>query len=91
MTKQAETSVEQICMERYVQPSGVEIKLCLLEIPVEGLVGYPYTVERKVEGRWQQRDYGLTYGKAMLKMSQHRDFEKSIGSLFTLRGNADIE
>ncbi len=79
--------VEQIHMERYIQPSGVEVKLCLLEIQREGLVGYPYTVERKVDDQWQQRAFGLSYGRAMLQMSRHRDFEKSIGSLFTLRGN----
>ncbi len=84
-----ETKIEQIHMERYIQPSGIEIKLRLLEIQEEGLVGYPYTVEREVNGQWQQRAYGLTYGVAMLQMCHHRDFEKGIGSVLTLKGNFD--
>ena len=83
-------NMEQVLMERYIQPGGVEINLRLLEIPV-GLVGHPYTVERCVYNEWQQRSYGLTYGKAMGKFASYRKFERRIGSVRTLLGDADTD
>lgn len=88
MTEREE--IEQIRMERYIQPSGVEVKLRLLEIP-DGLVGHPYTVEREVDGKWQQRAFGMTYGRAWTKFNHHVAFERRIGSLFTLLGGGEIE
>ena len=81
-------AVEQVLMERYRQPSGVFIKLCLLEIS-KGLVGHPYTVERQVNGLWQDRSYGRTYAKAMELFNNHREFERRIGSIRTLLGGID--
>ncbi|KKM80281.1 hypothetical protein LCGC14_1341320 [marine sediment metagenome] len=88
MTKREEI-VEQVLMERYRQPSGVFIKLCLLEIP-KGLVGHPYTLERQVNGQWQHRSYGKTYGKAMEEFNSYKDFERHIGSVRTLLGGIDV-
>ncbi|KKL58576.1 hypothetical protein LCGC14_2223950 [marine sediment metagenome] len=81
-----EIIVEQILMERYRQPGGTEVKLCLLEIP-EGFVGHPYTVERQVDGHWQHRTFGVTYGAARRLFREHRDLEGHIGSTRTLMGN----
>ena len=85
MFEERETQVEQVLMERYIQPSGTEIKLCLLEITT-GFVGHPYTVERKVNDEWQQRSFGMTYDAAMKAFGCHRDFERHIGSVRTLLG-----
>ncbi len=89
MTRE-EIGAEQILMERYRQPSGVSIKLCLIEIP-DGLVGHPYSVERQVNGQWQHRDYGMTYGRAMEAFGNHRNFERHIGSVRTLLGGIDAK
>ena len=78
-------TIEQVSMERFIQSSGVEVKLRLLEIP-DGLVGHPYTVQRDVNGRPQQTTYGLVYRKAVELFREHGQFERSIGSLFTLLG-----
>ena len=86
--EQEEMRVEQVLMERYRQPSGVIIKLKLLEIP-NGFAGHPYSVERCVNEQWQHRAYSLTYGKAMQYFNSHRDFERHIGSVRTLLGDAD--
>ena len=81
--------MEQVLMERYVQPGGTEITLYLSEIP-EGLVGHPYTVERRVNNRWQQRKYGLCYGDACDELRSHRAFERRVRSLPTFLGGAQV-
>ena len=89
MATREEIRAEQILMERYRQPSGVLIKLSLLEIP-RGFVGHPYTVERLVNDQRQQTSYSMTYGKAREVFSYHRDFERHIGSVRTLLGGIDV-
>ena len=81
-----EVAMEQIYMERLTQPSGAEIKLCILEIPA-GLVGHPYTVERQVNGQWQHSVYGLTYAAAQKEYRSLRKFETENGSIKTLLGS----
>ncbi len=80
----AEKNVEQVRMERWVQPSGTPIKLRQLEVS-DGC-GYPYTVERCVRDHWQQRSYGLSYAQAVDKFNGHRKFERSIRSRLALLG-----
>ena len=90
MSRQEEMRVEQVRMERYIQPSGVEVKLRLLEVP-KGLVGHPYTLEREVSGKGQYIIFSMTYGRACAEFNKHRRFERCIGSLLTLLGDVEID
>ena len=63
----------------YTQPSGTEIQLLLWEAP-EGTHGYPFCVERMVNGKFQEGLYGLPIKSARERFAEWQGFERKIGS-----------
>ena len=63
----------------YTQPSGAEIQLLLVGV-TEGTHGYPFSIERRVNGKFQEGLYGLSVKSARRRFAEWQGFERKIGS-----------
>lgn len=77
-------NTKQIKMVRYIQPSGVAIRLRLLQVP-EGLGGHPYTAERLVGGHKQEWWLGWPLDIAERTLESWEAFEERIGSKLSVK------